>query len=154
MTYIILKYLHILSMVVLFGTGLGSAFYKWMADRSKNLEHINVTNRNVVLADWLFTTPTVIFQPISGIWMANIIGLPLTTFWISASIGLYILAGVCWLPVVWLQIRMSKMSQTALDNQRSLPNDYWIYARIWFWLGVPAFISMVLVVFLMVFKSI
>ncbi len=154
MTYIILKYLHILSMVLLFGTGLGSAFYKWMADRSKNLEHINVTNRNVVLADWLFTTPTVIFQPISGIWMANIIGLPLTTFWISASIGLYILAGVCWLPVVWLQIRMSKMSQAALDNHRPLPNDYWMYARIWFWLGVPAFISMVLVVFLMVFKSI
>ncbi len=154
MTYITLKYLHILSMVLLFGTGLGSAFYKWMADRSKNLEHINVTNRNVVLADWVFTTPTVIFQPISGIWMANIIGLPLTTFWISASIGLYILAGVCWLPVVWLQIRMSKISQTAIDNQKPLPDDYWMYARIWFWLGVPAFISMILVVFLMVFKSI
>ncbi len=154
MTYITLKYLHILSMVLLFGTGLGSAFYKWMADRSKNLEHINVTNRNVVLADWVFTTPTVIFQPISGIWMTNIIGLPLTTFWISASIGLYILAGVCWLPVVWLQIRMSKISQTAIDNQKPLPDDYWRYARIWFWLGVPAFISMILVVFLMVFKSI
>ncbi|MCP4273078.1 MAG: DUF2269 domain-containing protein [Gammaproteobacteria bacterium] len=154
MTYITLKYLHILSMVLLFGTGLGSAFYKWMADRSKNLEHINVTNRNVVLADWVFTTPTVIFQPISGIWMTNIIGLPLTTFWISASIGLYILAGVCWLPVVWLQIRMSKISQTAIDNHKPLPDDYWRYARIWFWLGVPAFISMILVVFLMVFKSI
>ncbi len=125
-----------------------------MADRSKNLEHINVTNRNVVTADWMFTTPTIIFQPISGIWMANIIGLPLTTFWISASIGLYILAGVCWLPVVWLQIRMSKMSQTAIDNQRPLPGDYWMYTKIWFWLGVPAFISMVLVIFLMVFKSI
>ncbi len=154
MTYITLKYLHILSMVLLFGTGLGSAFYKWMADRSKNLEHINVTNRNVVLADWVFTTPTVIFQPISGIWMANIIGLPLTTFWIFASIGLYILAGLCWLPVVWLQIRMSKISQIAIDNQKPLPDDYWMYTRIWFWLGVPAFISMILVVFLMVFKSI
>ncbi len=154
MTYIILKYLHILSMVLLFGTGLGSAFYKWMADRSKNLEHINVTNRNDVTADWMFTTPTIIFQPISGIWMANIIGLPLTTFWIFASIGLYILAGLCWLPVVWLQIRMSKISQTAIDNQKPLPDDYWMYARIWFWLGVPAFISMILVVFLMVFKSI
>ncbi len=125
-----------------------------MADRSKNLEHINVTNHNVVTADWMFTTPTIIFQPISGIWMANIIGLPLTTFWISASIGLYILAGVCWLPVVWLQIRLSKMSQTAIDNQRPLPCDYWMYTKIWFWLGVPAFISMVLVIFLMVFKSI
>jgi len=154
MTYITLKYLHILSMVLLFGTGLGSAFYKWMADRSKNIEHINVTNRNVVLADWMFTTPTVIFQPISGIWMANIIGLPLTTFWISASIGLYLLAGACWLPVVWLQVQMSKMSQEAINNQHPLPDEYWRYARTWFWLGVPAFISMVLVIFLMVFKTI
>ena len=60
MTYTVLKTLHILSMVLLFGTGLGSAFYKWMADRSGDLAHIVVTNRHVVLADWIFTTPTVI----------------------------------------------------------------------------------------------
>ncbi len=153
MTYLTLKYLHILSMVLLFGTGLGSAFYKWMADRSNNLEHIAVTNRHVVLADWLFTTPSIIFQPISGIWMAYIVGIPLSTFWISASLALYLLAGACWLPVVWLQIRMSKMANTALQTQSSLTNDYWRYARLWFWLGIPAFISMILVVFLMVFKS-
>ncbi|WGZ94976.1 MAG: DUF2269 family protein [Candidatus Thiothrix putei] len=62
MLYLSLKYLHILSMVLLFGTGLGSAFYKWMADRSGNLAHIAVVNRHVVLADWSFTTPTVIFS--------------------------------------------------------------------------------------------
>lgn len=154
MSYLTLKYLHILSMVMLFGTGLGSAFYKWMADRSRNLEHIAVTNRNVVIADWLFTTPTVIFQPISGIWMAYLAGIPLSTFWVSSSLALYLLAGVCWIPVVWLQIRMSKLAGLALENNVSLSDDYWRYARIWFWLGVPAFISMVLVVFLMVFKSI
>ncbi len=154
MTYMTLKYLHILSMVLLFGTGLGSAFYKWMADRSKNLEHIAVTNRHVVLADWFFTTPTVIFQPISGIWMASLVGLPLSTFWISTSLALYGLAGMCWLPVVWLQIQMSKLANTALTNQTPLTEAYWSYARIWFWLGVPAFISMILVVFLMAFKSI
>lgn len=154
MSYLTLKYLHILSMVMLFGTGLGSAFYKWMADRSRNLEHIAVTNRNVVIADWLFTTPTVIFQPISGIWMAYLAGIPLSTFWVSSSLALYLLAGVCWIPVVWLQIRMSKLAGFALENNVSLSDDYWLYARVWFWLGVPAFISMVLVVFLMVFKSI
>lgn len=153
MTYLTLKYLHILSMVLLFGTGLGSAFFKWMADRSNNLEHITVTNRNVVLADWLFTTPTVIFQPISGVWMAYLAGIPLSTFWVSASLALYLLAGACWIPVVWLQIRMSKLADTALKNQSPLTENYWRYARTWFWLGVPAFTSMLLVVFLMVFKS-
>lgn len=153
MTYLTLKYLHILSMVLLFGTGLGSAFYKWMADRSGNVAHIAVTNRHVVLADWLFTTPTVIFQPISGLWMVYLLGLPLSTPWIAISLSLYVLAGMCWLPVVWLQIRMRELADTAVISQTALPAQYWRYAHIWFWLGVPAFIAMVLVVLLMVFKT-
>ncbi len=154
MTYSLLKTLHILSMVLLFGTGLGSAFYKWMADRSGNLQHIAVTNRHVVLADWLFTTPTVIFQPISGVWMLILLGLPIDTPWVVASLSLYGLAGACWLPVVWLQIRMRTIAADALARQLPLPERYWRMARCWFWLGVPAFISMVLVVALMVFKHI
>lgn len=153
MMYLTLKYLHILSMVLLFGTGLGSAFYKWMADRSGNLAHIAVTNRHVVLADWLFTTPTVIFQPISGLWMVYLLSYPLTTPWIMWSLGLYLLAGACWLPVVWLQIQMRKLSEQALATATELPALYWRYTRYWFWLGVPAFIAMVLIVLLMVFKS-
>ena len=153
MTYLILKYLHIISAILLFGTGLGSAFYKWMADRSGNINHIAITNKNVVLADWLFTTPTVIFQPISGIWMASIIGLPLSTPWILYSLILYVIAGACWLPVVYLQIKMQKMSQLALENKQKLPNLYQKYAKLWFVLGIPAFIAMVLVVMLMTLKS-
>lgn len=153
MMYLTLKYLHILSMVLLFGTGLGSAFYKWMADRSGNLAHIAVTNRHVVLADWLFTTPTIIFQPLSGLWLAHLLNYPLTTPWIMLSLGLYLLAGICWLPVVGLQIQMRKLSAQALATQTELPAVYWRYAGYWFWLGVPAFMAMLLVVVLMVFKS-
>ena len=152
MSYTLLKTLHILSMVLLFGTGLGSAFYKWMADRSGNVAHIAVTNRHVVLADWIFTTPTVIFQPISGLWMVYLLDLSLATPWIAASFFLFALAGVCWLPVVWLQIRMHKVAADALAQASPLPGIYWRMARWWFWLGVPAFTSMVLVVALMVFK--
>lgn len=152
MSYTVLKTLHILSMVLLFGTGLGSAFYKWMADRSGHVKHIALTNRHVVLADWLFTTPTVIFQPISGLWMVALLDLPWTTPWIAASLGLYLLAGACWLPVVWLQIRMRNMANEAAALHQPLSPLYWRLARWWFWLGVPAFTSMVLVVVLMVGK--
>ncbi|MCE1243512.1 DUF2269 domain-containing protein [Oryzomicrobium sp.] len=154
MTYLSLKTLHILSMVLLFGTGLGSAFYKWMADRSGNVPHIAITNRHVVLADWIFTTPTVLFQPISGLWMVHLLGIPLTTPWIATSLSLYFLAGACWLPVVWLQIRMQKIANDAVTQATELPAIYWQLARQWFWLGVPAFISMVVVVGLMAFKHI
>ncbi len=154
MNYLDIKTLHILSMVLLFGTGLGSAFYKWMADRSGQLETIAVTNRHVVLADWLFTTPTVLFQPLSGWWMVSQLGLPLATPWVAASLALYALAGVCWLPVVWLQIRMRDLSTEALRDEQPLPARYHCYARLWFCLGVPAFIAMLAVVFMMVNKHI
>jgi uncharacterized membrane protein len=154
MTYSALKTLHILSMVLLFGTGLGSAFYKWMADRSGHVAHIAVTNRQVVLADWFFTTPTVIFQPISGVWMLHLAGVPFDTAWVVASLGLYALAGGCWLPVVWLQIRMQRIAEDAAARNAPLPALYWRMARAWFWLGVPAFVAMVLVVALMVLKHI
>ena len=153
MTYLILKYFHIISAILLFGTGLGSAFYKWMADRSGNINHMAITNKNVVLADWLFTTPTVIFQPLSGIWMASLVGLPLTTPWILYSLILYVIAGACWLPVVYLQIKMQKMANHALENNTELPILYWKYAKMWFVLGIPAFIAMVLVVLLMTLKT-
>jgi uncharacterized membrane protein len=152
MSYESIKTLHILSMVLLFGTGLGSAFYKWMADRTGNVGHIAITNRHVVLADWLFTTPTVIFQPISGFWMLYLVQLPINTPWVVASLHLYVFAGMCWLPVVWLQIQMRRISDQALADNTALPARYWQLARYWFWLGVPAFSAMVAVVALMVFK--
>ena len=152
MSYTTLKTLHILSMVLLFGTGMGSAFYKWMADRSGCVAHIAITNRHVVLADWLFTTPSIIFQPLSGLVMLHMLVLPWTTPWVAASLALYALAGACWLPVVWLQIRMQKLSAQAAARGEPLPAAYGQLARAWFWLGVPAFFAMLAVVALMVGK--
>ncbi len=152
MTYLLIKYIHIISMVLLFGTGLGSAFYKWMADNSRRVSPIAVTNCHVVLADWIFTTPTIIIQPLTGIWMLNIAHIPLSTPWVVISLALYAFAGCCWIPVVWLQIRMKKLSCLADETQSELPKLYWHYARIWFWLGVPAFIAMISIVFIMVLK--
>ncbi|MCB1925853.1 MAG: DUF2269 domain-containing protein [Gammaproteobacteria bacterium] len=154
MSYLTVKTLHILSMVLLFGTGLGSAFYKWMADRTGNVQHIVRTNRHVVLADWLFTTPTVIFQLLSGLWLLHLSGVPIATPWVIASLALYAVAGVCWVPVVWLQIRMRQLAQHAATRKLPLPDRYWTYTRVWFWLGVPAFLAMLLVVFVMVGKTV
>jgi len=152
MTYLTLKTLHIFSLILLFGTGLGSAFYKFMADRSGDVRSILTTNRHVVLADWLFTTPTIIVQPLTGYYMLSQSHLPLSTPWLLTSILLFLLAGACWLPVVVLQIRMRELAQHAVNRQTELPDLYFRYARIWFWLGVPAFIAMVLIVYLMVYK--
>lgn len=101
MDYALLKTLHIVSATFLFGTGVGSAFYLWRANREGDVRVIAGVARQVVIADWLFTTPTVIFQPISGAWLVHAGGIPWNV-WIVASLALYLLAGACWLPVVWL----------------------------------------------------
>jgi len=152
MDYLWLKALHILSAFLLFGTGLGSAFYKFMADRHGDPASIAVTNRHVVLADWLFTTPSILIQPLTGVWLAALAGWSLTTPWLLASLLLYLIAGACWLPVVVLQIRMRDLSTAAVREGKALSPRYRRQARAWFWLGVPAFIAMVLTLLLMVVK--
>jgi len=152
MEYLILKWLHILSATLLFGTGIGSAFYKLMTDRSGNIQAIAQTNKLVVLADWLFTTPTIILQPITGVWLAIILGYTLTSSWLVLSLILYIVAGLCWLPVVLMQIRMRNLAQLAIKQHHPLDKHYAHLARIWFWLGIPAFTALLGVYYLMVFK--
>ncbi|MCF6198337.1 MAG: DUF2269 domain-containing protein [Hyphomicrobiaceae bacterium] len=151
-SYNILKWTHILSAFLLFGTGLGSAFYKWMSDRSGNIEAQAITAKHVVLADFLFTTPSAIYQPISGFLLLQQLGTPLSEPWVVLSFVLYIIAGLCWLPVVWLQILMRDLALDALDKGQGLSQEYRRLARIWFWLGWPAFVSLIVAVWLMVAK--
>jgi uncharacterized membrane protein len=151
-TYLLLKWLHILSSVALVGVGFGSAFYLYFINRTRNVAAIAEVSRLVVRADYWFTTPTVIIQPISGLALASVAGYSLTETWLLATYALFILAGTCWLPVVWLQIQMAKMAEVAANNDTGLPQRYWQYARIWERLGMLAFPAMVIVYGLMVFK--
>lgn len=150
--YLLLKTIHIISSVLLVGTGFGSAFYLFFVNRSRNLAAILVVSRLVVRADWWFTTPAVIVQPISGYLMMQLAGWPLSTPWIALSFALYALAGICWLPVVYLQIKMHRLAEQCVKDGRDLPDQYWTWSRYWEWLGYPAFIAMVGVYYLMVNK--
>lgn len=154
MEYLVIKWLHIVSSTFLFGTGVGSAFYKYVIDRSGDVRAIAHVARWVVIADWIFTTPAVIFQPLSGLYLAWLLGIPFSTPWLAVSIALFFMAGACWVPVVVLQMRMRDLAQQALRESTALPALYWRYARIWFWLGVPAFTMVVGVFYLMVAKPI
>jgi len=151
-TYDLIKTLHILSSVLLVGTGFGTAFYLFFANRTGSVESIATVSRLVVRADWYFTTPAVIVQPLTGWWLATLAGWPWDTPWLLFALALYGLAGACWLPVVWLQVGMARMAQEAAFQREALPGRYWVYARRWEWLGYPAFVAMVGVYFLMVAK--
>lgn len=151
-TYLILKTIHIVSSVFLVGTGFGTAFYLFFANRSGSVESIAVVSRLVVRADWWFTTPAVIIQPVTGLLLMELGGWPLTTPWLLVSFALFVFAGICWLPVVWLQLRMARIAAAANAAGDALPHAYWGDARLWERLGYPAFSAMPVVYFLMVVK--
>ncbi len=152
MDYVIVKWVHIVSSTLLFGTGLGSAFYMFFTSRTRDPNVVSVVVRYVVIADWLFTTPTIIVQPASGFYLAHRAGFQLTSLWLMWSIGLFLLAGAAWLPVVWIQIRMRDMAREAAHSMTPLPARYWIFLRFWVALGIVAFVALLIVFFLMVAK--
>ena len=142
-----IKLLHILSATLLFGTGLGTAFFMFQAHMSRNHEAIRVTTANVVLADWIFTTPAVIAQLGTGLWLTWQLGIPFNSVWFVLVLSLFIFVGLCWIPVVWIQIRIREI----IANGGKV-TDYQGLMRAWISLGIPAFTSVLVLFYLMVFK--
>ena len=152
MSYELLLTLHIASVVLLLGVGGGSAFYKFMGDRSGNLEVILHTNKLVVLADWFFTTPSIILQPVTGYMLVEFLHIPWSTQWLLTATLLYIFSTFLWLIAVWIQIKMKNLAQEAYDNSLDLPLSYHRLISWWIVLGVFSFMAMAWIFVLMIWK--
>ena len=150
--YFALKFVHIVSAMLLFGTGLGTAFFMWMSHRSGDVAAIATAARITVRADWLFTTPAVIVQPLTGFALMRLGGWAWSTPWLQLALALYLVAGACWLPVVALQLRARTLSAEALRRSAALPPEYHRCMRWWFALGWPAFIAVLAITWLMAAK--
>ncbi|WP_338549276.1 DUF2269 family protein [Roseovarius phycicola] len=150
--YLIAKWLHILSSTVLFGTGIGTAFQMVWAMRTKKVETFHSVTSGVVVADWIFTTPAGILQPLTGIWLIYLTGYSLSEPWLIVTFALYALAFVCWFQVVRLQIRIRDLARAALDHGKPLSSEASRAYKKWFVLGWPAFIGLTIVFWLMVSK--
>jgi uncharacterized membrane protein len=145
----VLRLIHVLGATVLFGTGLGIAFFMVMAHRTGDAARIAHVAATVVIADTVFTGTAVVLQPITGLWLAHIIGWPLGEGWIVLSIALYIVTGVFWLPVVAIQIRLRDLAREAAAAGTSLPKAYHRLYRVWFAFGFPAFFAVIGIFWLM-----
>ncbi|NOZ36627.1 MAG: DUF2269 domain-containing protein [Gammaproteobacteria bacterium] len=152
MDYLTLKAIHIISSTVLFGTGMGSAFFLFMANRRKEVAGIAFATRHVVIADWIFTTPSVVIQLVTGLALIHAGGIDITTHWIKWGLILYFVVGACWLPVVWIQIKMRNLAKQAMENNSELSEQYWLYDKWWITLGSLAFPIVLVIFYLMVFK--
>jgi len=150
--YLTLRLIHILSAAVLFGTGVGIAFFMFMAVRRSDVAQMAVTARHVVIADAIFTAVAVVVQPVTGLWLAMIAGYPLLSPWLVATYILYAVAAAAWLPVVWIQMQLAEMAKRAHEQRTLLPDRFHRLFRIWFILGWPGFLSVLGIFALMVFR--
>jgi len=150
--YFLIKYLHVLGVIVILGTGSGIAFFMLMAHLSREAAFIARTAATVVVADMLFTLTAVILQPVSGGLLMMLADVPVTQHWLVASLALYALAGLFWVPVIFMQMEMRDLARVAAEKGLALPPRYLVLFRRWFVFGIPGFGSVMIILYLMIAK--
>jgi uncharacterized membrane protein len=152
---LLLKAAHVLSAAVIFGTGIGIAFFTWFgyrgAVRGGSVEALRSTLRLTVIADAWLTAPAVVFQMVSGVALMDAQGWPLLSAWSIAVWSLFFVAGACWLPVLLIQTELARESREAASTA-ALPPGFHRMFRWWFALGGVAFASVIAIYWLMVAK--
>lgn len=154
-SYLFWKFAHVLSAAILVGTGIGIAFFCWFGSRQAIARHeigaLRIVLRFTVVADAVLTAPAVILQFVSGVVLVQQLGWSWKSPWVVTVLALFFLIGACWLPVLWIQMRLSQLANAAASVKELSPAFNRLF-RIWFILGIPAFASIVMLVFMMVVK--
>ena len=151
--YFFVKYLHVLGAIVILGTGGGIAFFMLMAHRTGDAAFIARTAAIVVIADMLFTLTAVLLQPVSGGVLMMLSSTAVTERWLMTSLGLYAVAGLFWVPVIFMQMEMRDLAREAAMKSQPLPPRYFALYRRWFLFGIPGFGSVMAILWLMIAKS-
>ncbi len=152
--YFVIKYLHVLGAIVILGTGTGIAFFMLMAHRSRDVAFIARTGATVVIADMVFTLSAVVLQPLSGWLLMVLSSTGVTERWLVTSLGLYAVAGLFWIPVVFMQMEMRDLARAAVAESQPLPQRYFALFRRWCMFGIPGFGSVMIILWLMIAKPV
>ena len=150
--YFLVKYLHVLGAIVILGTGTGIAFFMLMAHRTDDASFIARTAATVVIADMIFTLSAVLLQPVSGGLLMMLSGTGFAEHWLTASLALYVVAGMFWIPVIFMQMEMRDLALMAVEKNQPLPPRYFALFRRWFLFGIPGFGSVMIILWLMIAK--
>lgn len=149
------KTAHVLSAAILFGTGLGIAFFAWFgyrrALRVGEMDGLRTVLRLTVIADFCFTAPAVVFQLVSGIMLMRLDGWSPSSPWALTVVVLFTAVGFCWLPVVVIQVMLSREAERAASIT-GLSAAFHRRFTAWFVLGIPAFLLVIALFYMMVAK--
>lgn len=152
MTYLYLKYLHVIAAVFLFGFGMGSYLYLIAARNTRNPHVIAHVARMVVRFDTWITTPAGVLQLGTGLAMLHLTGMSPALPWLRDALIIFVAVGLLWIPVLVLQKRMQRLAEHSARQGEPLPASWDKLFRPWFWMGVAGFAGMFVIVLLMVSK--
>ncbi|WP_315758668.1 MULTISPECIES: DUF2269 domain-containing protein [unclassified Bradyrhizobium] len=150
--YFLIKYLHVLGAIVILGTGTGIAFFMLMAHLSGEAAFIARTAGVVVIADMLFTLSAVLLQPVTGGTLMWLSSTAVSERWLLTSLVLYAVAGLFWVPVIFMQIELRDLARAADHSAHALPPRYFTVFRRWFLCGIPGFGTVMAILWLMIAK--
>ncbi len=154
MLYSWIKILHIISASILFGTGIGSAIYIFYIFLKQDLNSIAKALTAVISTNWFFIATSTLILALTGLFMLPLKGYSLYSLWVYGSILGYIIAGACWLPIIWIQMRCRDIALACGNSKNQLPKEYKIYLIIWQILGSLTFITLIIIFYLMINKPV
>jgi uncharacterized membrane protein len=153
MSYLVLKSLHVLSVVLFLGNIITGVFWKFHADRSGDLRARAQALDGIIHSDRWFTLPGVALIIITGVALATLAHLPIVrTHWLLWALILFGVSGIAF------QFFVAPLQRRLLANVRAglgggwNESEYRALSRAWKWWGAVATLAPAGSLFLMVTK--
>lgn len=152
-SYLWLKSLHLLGVVMFLGNIIVTGWWKTMADRTRNPVVIAFAQRQVTLTDWIFTAGGVLMVLIGGLGNVLLHHIDfLKIYWLNWGVWLFVASGIIWAAIlVPVQISQERMAKQ-FANGGEIPARYWKLGRLWLVFGTLATVLPLMAIYWMVFK--
>lgn len=152
-TYLWLKTLHLLGVVMFLGNIIITGWWKFMADRTRNPQIIAFAQHQVTLTDYVFTAGGAVLLLAAGLGNAALHGMDIFSMrWLSWGFWLFNISGLIWVAVlIPIQIRQARMAKQFAEGS-AIPETYWKLGKRWYVWGSIATVLPMLNLYWMVFK--
>lgn len=151
-SYLLVKVVHIIAVMLFVGNMFVSGWWKYRANATKDLEIIRFSVREIINTDWIFSSVAGMTVLFTGITLAFIANIPLTTLWVLISIAMWLLSTLLW-AVIMLPIQVwQKQYLVGKTAYKELGDIYWKQDNKWMVTGILAMVSPIIAMIFMVTK--
>lgn len=153
--YLLLKSIHIFGVILLLGNIIVTAWWKLMADRTRQANVIAFAQRQVVLTDYVFTAPGALMAILAGDYMSySYMTDTWNIQWLTWGRLLFIASGIIWIAVlIPTQIKQSRLARDFAKSEQ-IPDEYWKLSKRWNIFGAIAVVLPLINIYWMVFKPV